>query len=91
MATPDFSPARPIPGPPPGDLRLKLDPPTLQTRLAEYRAKAEDFCREDPVKALAIALAAGWLCGRLLHAVTSPRRKTLTVADLRRAGWRPPE
>jgi len=41
----------------------------IKERVEDLRAKAEEVTRREPVKAILIALAAGLVVGRLLHAL----------------------
>ncbi len=42
------------------------DNPELQARIEDFRNRAESLIREHPIASLAVALAVGYLLGRIL-------------------------
>ncbi len=57
----------PLPEPTATPIVIDIEKVPLQERLEDLRAKVEDYCREEPAKALLIAIAAGFVVGKLLH------------------------
>ena len=52
--------------------------PRLQARMKDWRSSTEDYIRREPVKAIFIALVAGVVVGKAIHALfgARPRKRT---------------
>ena len=57
------------------DIQTAPKPDAFKQRVQEYRAKAEAYAHDEPIKAIAVALVAGYVVGKAIHLLFGMRSK----------------